>query len=75
MTSPEAEENMFEVKLNEILKEKNMSIVELSEITGIHSQRLREIARNDFVQFQINEIDILCNVLEKTPSQIFVHKK
>lgn len=66
---------MFEVKLNEILEEKNMSITELSESTGINSQRLRAIAKNDFKQFQINEFDILCNVLGKTPSQILVHKK
>lgn len=54
---------MIKVKLRELMWEKNITAVQIQKETGIHATTISKIIHNKHVNFGLDIVDKLCDVL------------
>jgi len=66
---------MIIIKLNDILKQRNISHRELSRLTGIRQPTISEMCANKSKSLPVENLDMICNTLECDLTDIIEHKK
>ena len=64
---------MIKCRLRVLLAEKEISQKDLAEITGIQTNTISKMCRNDIKQIPINALDAICEYFDCQPSDIFQH--
>ena len=65
---------MVQLKLKELLQEKNMSRYELQKLTGLNYPRINQLYKNEAKNISFIELDILTKVLKCSVSDL-IYKK
>lgn len=60
--------------LPQIVRDKNLSLAELSRRTGLTPKTIVKLYYADFTQIHILALDKLCEILETSPGEIFQYK-
>ena len=63
---------MIRMKLEELLKERGQSMYWLSKQSGISYQNIFRMVHHQSAGIRFETIEILCQVLECTPNDLFV---
>jgi putative transcriptional regulator len=66
---------MIILKLNKFLKEKGISQRELSRLTGVRHPTISEMCLNRSKSLPVENLDIICTVLDCDITDIIEHKK
>ena len=61
----------YRIKLRELLAERNVTITQVHNETGLSRPTLNSIFNDRNKGIQLETIDILCNYLRITPSELF----
>ncbi|MBC8570957.1 helix-turn-helix domain-containing protein [Zongyangia hominis] len=59
------------INLKEILKEKRMTMKELSVLTGIRPNTISNLSKETAMRIQFDQIDALCKALDCTVGELF----
>lgn len=66
---------MIKCRLKVLLAEHDMTQKELSEKTGIQTNTISKMCRNDIKQIPVSALNEICNLFQCKPSDIFEHIK
>ncbi|MBO6088061.1 helix-turn-helix transcriptional regulator [bacterium] len=55
---------MIKIKLRELMWDKNITAVQIQKETGIHATTISRIIHNKHVNFGLDTVDKLCDVLD-----------
>lgn len=66
---------MIKYRLKVLLAENDMTQKDLAKMTGIAPNTISKICRGDIKQIPIDALDIMCEVFQCQPSDIFQYYK
>ncbi len=62
-------------RLDELLEEKNMTIAQLADATGLNPKTVHDLARGKYDRIGLSTIAVLCDALKIQPGDLFKYTR